>query len=390
MVRFYLKLAFVMLVLPVLFGLLIAFILPTNLGPGLDLFMWVVAVPVVWVGFQFMIAPWVIGWVMGVRWVEEEELPELHLAVAELAARAGLPKPKVGIADMPIPNAFAFGRSQGDGRVCITRGLLDLGAANKGTATKDEMNTEEMTYRSCPRCQALNPLGKLFCISCGSLVVSAGTAHAAATVPAAARGAPAPTRTVPGKDELKAILAHEITHIQNRDMMVLTLLSLLPFILYRAARALLRADEDGERSVLSAVGLALLISYVVSEFVVLYVSRVREYGADAGSVKLGSQPAHMASALYKLVRTNAPFRRSSEVKKVAEYKALFANEPTRAWREVQQLEEVDLDSSGHIDSSELMQLKSRKLRLRIVDWLTEALSTHPNTLRRIKALAELS
>ena len=46
--------------------------------------------------------------------------------VAELAKEARLPKPKVGISQLTIPNAFAFGRTRRDGRVCVTRGILNL------------------------------------------------------------------------------------------------------------------------------------------------------------------------------------------------------------------------------------------------------------------------
>ena len=38
--------------------------------------------------------------------------------------KAGIPKPRVGIAEISVPNAFAFGRSKGDGRICVTRGIL--------------------------------------------------------------------------------------------------------------------------------------------------------------------------------------------------------------------------------------------------------------------------
>jgi len=50
----------------------------------------------------------------------------LHRMVAELAKEARLPKPKVGISQLSIPDAFAFGRTQRDGRVCVTQGILNL------------------------------------------------------------------------------------------------------------------------------------------------------------------------------------------------------------------------------------------------------------------------
>ena len=46
--------------------------------------------------------------------------------VADLAQKAGLPMPKIGISEIAMPNAFAFGRSQKDSRVCVTRGILSI------------------------------------------------------------------------------------------------------------------------------------------------------------------------------------------------------------------------------------------------------------------------
>jgi len=63
---------------------------------------------------------------MKIRWVSEEEAPELHRMVAELAQNAHLSKPRVGISQIAIPNAFAFGRTRRDGRLCVTQGILNL------------------------------------------------------------------------------------------------------------------------------------------------------------------------------------------------------------------------------------------------------------------------
>ncbi len=59
------------------------------------------------------------------RTVTADEAPELYMAVDRLRTRAGLPMPKVAVADMEQPNAFATGRSPADGVVCVTTGLLE-------------------------------------------------------------------------------------------------------------------------------------------------------------------------------------------------------------------------------------------------------------------------
>lgn len=76
---------------------------------------------------QYVIGPKIVEWSMRIKYVNELEYPYLHHMVGELAEQAGLPnKPKVGISQLPIPNAFAFGRTKRGSRVCVTKGLLDL------------------------------------------------------------------------------------------------------------------------------------------------------------------------------------------------------------------------------------------------------------------------
>ncbi len=56
--------------------------------------------------------------------VSPEEMPELHGMIDRLCALAEMPKPRVGIAEMDIPNAFATGRSPDRAVVCVTTGIL--------------------------------------------------------------------------------------------------------------------------------------------------------------------------------------------------------------------------------------------------------------------------
>ena len=84
----------------------------------------------IFVGFQYLIGPSIVSMLMRVRWVSENEEPELHQMVKELAERSNIPKPKVGISQISIPNAFAFGRTIRDGRVCITEGIRWLCCSN--------------------------------------------------------------------------------------------------------------------------------------------------------------------------------------------------------------------------------------------------------------------
>jgi len=57
--------------------------------------------------------------------VSEEEMPELHSTLEQLAENAGIPKPRLYRNSMQVPNAFATGRSPKKGVVCVTDGLLE-------------------------------------------------------------------------------------------------------------------------------------------------------------------------------------------------------------------------------------------------------------------------
>src|SRR5229473_3087932 len=61
---------------------------------------------------------------MHARVVSEQEAPDLHALVDRLCALADMPKPRVGIADSDVPNAFATGRSPKAAVVCVTTGIM--------------------------------------------------------------------------------------------------------------------------------------------------------------------------------------------------------------------------------------------------------------------------
>src|SRR5579871_1447212 len=63
---------------------------------------------------------------MGAREVTPQEAPRLHAMIERLCIQADLPKPHVAIAQTPMPNAFAVGRSPKNATVCATTGILDL------------------------------------------------------------------------------------------------------------------------------------------------------------------------------------------------------------------------------------------------------------------------
>jgi heat shock protein HtpX len=309
------------LLIGVLFGLLFALILGIgSLLGGTSVIVYVV-LAVVMVLLQYLLSPFLVGLMMRVKYVSEKEEPELHKMVTELAQEAGIPKPRVGISQISVPNAFAFGRTQGDARICVTEGI----------------------------------------------------------------------RKLLSKDEMRAVLGHEISHIKHRDMAVITALSLVPSVCYYIAMSLMWGGMLGRRrdtGALILVGVGAFVFYFITNLLVLYGSRIREYYADEGSVKLGNKPHFLASALYRLSYANA--RAPKEEKRKSEgMKAFFINDPSQAKNEITELKQIDKDMSGTIDANELAAVRNSKMHVGTADKMMELLSTHPNMLKRIQRLATL-
>ena len=105
--------------------------------------------------------------------------------------------------------------------------------------------------------------------------------------------------------ELEGVMAHELTHVANRDVMVMTLASLLRHDrrLHRPVRLLLRrrrrSDDDDSPSFMVLL-LVSLVVYVVSFLLMQALSRYREFAADRGAALITGRPSALASALVKI------------------------------------------------------------------------------------------
>ncbi len=173
---------------------------------------------------------------MRAREVSPQEAPELHGMIDRLCALADMPKPRVGIAELDIPNAFATGRSPDRAVVCVTTGIM----------------------------------GKLT------------------------------------PEELEAVLAHELSHVAHRDVLVMTVAASAGIVAGMLARgAQFGALSGRSRSKEGAIGVvgALVISlviYAISFFLLRLLSRYRELCADRAGAYLTMKPAALASALQKI------------------------------------------------------------------------------------------
>ena len=168
----------------------------------------------------------------GAHIVSEDEAPELHSAIERLCAMADLPKPKVAIANSPVPNAFATGRNQNHAVVAVTSSLLQ--------------RLEE--------------------------------------------------------PEVEAVLAHELSHVKNRDMLVMTIASFVTTIAGFLMRFWFFMGVGGNRrdNNIFIFFIALAAIWIVSFLITRALSRYREYAADRGSAIITAHPANLASALLKI------------------------------------------------------------------------------------------
>ena len=106
-------------------------------------------------------------------------------------------------------------------------------------------------------------------------------------------------------EELEAVVAHEIGHARHWDMLIMTAANFVPLLLYIFARLLFQAAERinvFNRRHNRARGLAIwaMVLYIVSEYIVLFLSRIREYHADRYAGNVTGNPNALAAALVRV------------------------------------------------------------------------------------------
>jgi heat shock protein HtpX len=172
--------------------------------------------------------------------VTASDCPQLVGIVHALAARAGLPAPRVYLIDSPHPNAFATGRDPRHAAVAATTGLL----------------------------------------------------------------------AILSKEEVAAVMAHELGHVRNRDTLVMTMTATIAGAISMLANFGFFFRGDGGRANPLAMIAAVFLAPFAAMLVQLAISRTREYGADRAGAEICGNPRALASALAKLhegaARTPSP------------------------------------------------------------------------------------
>jgi heat shock protein HtpX len=116
-----------------------------------------------------------------------------------------------------------------------------------------------------------------------------------------------------GRDELQGVMAHELSHVGNRDILFATMVGImvgsivlisdffLRSLFWGGSRRRSRSNERGGGNILVLVGLVFaILAPIFAKLLQLAVSRQREYLADASAAKLTRYPEGLASALEKI------------------------------------------------------------------------------------------
>lgn len=188
--------------------------------------------------------------------------------------------------------------------------------------------------------------------------------------------------------EVEAVLGHELGHLRHKDMQVMMAVSFMPALFTYLGYSLMFSGRKNQGNSGALIGVGLMAFSWVLNLGILYMSRLREYFADrhsASVVDYGSQK--LSTGLAKIVhetRRNSKPQPENQNNKSTPFKALFITDPDRARTDSTTLSQIDAINSENL----VEEILAKKMTLS--DKLIEALSTHPNIVKRLQALQELS
>jgi len=272
---------------------------------------------------QWLLAPYLIGALYRVKEASKSEHPELHNVVERLSQKSGIKKPRVMIANIPVPNAFAYSSPIAGSRVAVTSELLK---------TLD-------------------------------------------------------------KEEVEAVLGHELGHLKHRDVQTMMFVSILPAIFYYIGYSMLlsswygRTSERDSGSAAALIGVASIAIYWILTMFTLYLSRLREYFADRHSANIvEGGPRKLSEALAKIQSSTGRMKRiNKQAGSFSSFKALFISDPDRAETDAVSIAQA----RGYTTDQRLVEEVLRR-EVTAADRLLELFSTHPNIVKRLRALQELT
>lgn len=194
------------------------------------------------------------------------------------------------------------------------------------------------------------------------------------------------------KDEITAVLAHEIGHIKNRDCMYMTILSVIPLIAYMGMFLLWAGrGRSKDSGALIIIGLISMVVYFITSLLIKKLSRIREFYADAYSGYVTKNPRALSSALTKI--TYGLSLAPPEKKQGSAARSFYIGDVQNAHMEManikRNMSKYDLDGDGVIDEQELEMAMQDEAQRGAWDKMGRLFSTHPPTFKRILALKDM-
>ncbi len=198
--------------------------------------------------------------------------------------------------------------------------------------------------------------------------------------------------------ELKAVLSHEVGHIKHSDMVVMAVVSFIPMLAWFLAQnmfwgSMFGGNRNGELPII-AIGMIAFVVYIVSQLLILALSRARESFADRYSAESTGDPASLARALIKITTdpatTSASSSHGSQSTTASTMsRSLYIIDPFSAKRDIEHMKkyreeirelipEFDVESVIGAAASKKSAASASMLGL---------FGTHPSTYRRVINLA---
>jgi heat shock protein HtpX len=266
---------------------------------------------------QWLLSPYLVDFMYRVKPADPSAFSEIYSMVERLSSQSGIRTPALMIADIPIPNAFAYGSPLTGSRVAVTTGIL----------------------------KSLEP------------------------------------------EEIEAVIGHEFGHLRHRDVQVMMLVSLLPslfymlyqYTFYSSYYSSSRERRNGSLAIVSSLS---LVVYFVLLLFTLSLSRIREYYADQNSVMVVEDGARkLSEALAKISTGTWRATRQSNTPAFSGFKTLFISDPDTAAKDAGSI-------STYMKSDEALVREIMNRKVTGFDQFIELFSTHPNIVKRIKALRD--
>lgn len=273
---------------------------------------------------QWLISPYLIDAMYRVKEASKSENPRLYATVERLSQKSRLKMPKVMIANIPIPNAFAYGSPIAGTKVAVTSELLKT--------LEDE--------------------------------------------------------------EVEAVIGHELGHLKHRDVQVMMFVSILPAVFYFIYYSMLlssmfggRRNDRGGGAAAALIAVGSLLAYLILTVFTLYLSRLREYYADRHSASIVDEgPRKLSEGLAKIVSSTRKAKlQRRQVGSFSSFKALFISDPDRAEADAMSLTQ----SRARLADQKLVEQVLSK-EVTFFSRLAELFSSHPNIVKRLRALQELA